>query len=354
METNNVSDQKKDSIMKSLAIAGLVGILLLVAWLAIQLVHLFPGAVTSLASLAEGVNQYQETIIDTNPDLGELTLTSNTSLLNTGEDVTIAWSEVNARGSFTFTYDCIDGVAVDQVTDTGLRPIDCGTNYNLGDSNNITLSIESEKNRYADVPYTVAFLRTSDTQPIAAGSNSVTLVNTDINNQFTFGEIEETPTVSEEIIEEVPAETETPATNPTTPAAPPAPTFTQEFVYTIPVSDPDGFTDLGVSYVGVGEVINNSFVPGIVSTQNDGAIQFVVKNFGTKTSRDWTFSIELPNGDTYESPTQDELKPNERAVLTIGFPAGDESLHTFEVEIEESTDRNSRNDSFDQTVAFAR
>lgn len=343
METNNVSPEKKDSIMKSLAIAGLLAFLLLVAWLAIQLVHIFPTAFNSLASLAEGVNQYQESIIDTEPKVNELTLSSNTSLLNTGEAVTVNWSKVNANGSYVFTYECTEGVAVEHTTVAGVRAIDCGTNYNVGDVTSLTLTIESEKNRYVDVPYNVAFLQTNDTTPRAYGTDTVTIVNTEINNQFAFNEVEETETVGEEVTE---------STTPTTPLTPGEPTYKQEFVYTIPVSDPNGITDLGVTFVGVGEVVNRSFVETQIEAKEDGAIQFVVKNYGTKTSDEWTFSVSLPNGSTYESDEQEPLKPNERAVLTIGFPTGAELLHTFEVEVDEPTDRNRQNDSFERTVAF--
>jgi hypothetical protein len=176
------------------------------------------------------------------------------------------------------------------------------------------------------------------------------VVNTAINNQFATNEpAPVAPTVSEEVTEAVNPVTET------TPVVttPTEPTFVQEFAYAIPVSDPNGVTDLGTSYVGVGEVINQTFIAGPVSADNDGAIQFIVKNFGTKTSRDWSFSVTLPSGGTYESPTQEPLKPNERAVLTIGFPAGGDDSHTFAVSVDESSDRNSRNDSFSQSVAFA-
>jgi len=347
METNNVSPAKKDSILKTLAITGFLATLLIVAWLAIQLVHLFPTAFSSLASLAEGVNQYQETIIDANQEIGTLTMTSNTSLVNNGETVDIEWSKVNANGSYVFSYECTDGVAIAHISAAGARPVDCNTNYNVGDTTTLTLAIDSEKNRYADVAYSIAFLRTSDTEPRATGSDTVTVVNTAINNQFTLDETEGANGAVDTTDEVTTPSVDTPTLQPGTP------TYTQEFTYAIPVSDPNGYTDLGASYVGVGEVINRSFVEGPVSRDNDGAIQFIVKNFGTKTSRDWTFTMELPNGTTYNSPTQDALKPNERAVITIGFPSGAPAIHTFTLEINEPTDRNSANDSFSRTVGFA-
>lgn len=355
---NNVSPEKKDSILKTLAIAGFIGVLLLVAWLSIQLVHLFPSAFGSLASLAEGVNQYQETVLDTNGETLPLTVTSNTSLLNTGEELTVNWSKVHTAGSYVFSYECIDGVSIQHKTEAGGRSIDCDTNYNIGDINSFTIGIESEKNRYADVPFTLAFLRTEDTSPRAQGGNVVTIVNTDVASQFAFNGTDETE-ATVDTTPDVPStstEVEPVTPTPTTPAEPAVAQepFEQEFAYTVPVSSPDGYTDLATSFIGMGEIINGAYVPGPVSVKNAGAIQFSVKNVGTKTSRDWTYSIALPNGDTYESAEQKELKPNERAVITIGFPAGATTPHTFVVNVDERTDRRSNNDSFNQVVEFAK
>lgn len=355
MEQNNVSPEKKDSILKSLAIAGFVGILLLVAWLSIQLVNLFPGALNSLASLAEGVNGYQETVLDLNPEIIPLTVTANTSLLNTGDNMTIEWSKVRSNGSYVFSYECVDGVALSHQSELGERAIDCDSNYNVGDIDSLNVSIESEKNRYADIPYTIAFLRTDDTAPRALGDNVVTVVNTGIATQFTSAATESETVALATEAEEVTSTTPEISTQPVvTPEVTPAPdTFEQEFVFTVPVSDPNGDVDLGTTFIAMGEIINGAFVTGPVSIENAGAIQFAVQNFGNKTSDDWTYSITLPTGQTYESEDQAALKPNERAVITIGFPAGANNPHAFNVEVDEPTDRNNRNDAFQQFVIFA-
>jgi len=358
MEHNNTPD-KKESILKSLAIAGFIGILLLLAWLSIQLVQIFPNALTSLASLAEGVNEYQETTLDTTPEIIPLTVTANTALINTNDTLTVNWSEIRATGSYVFSYECAEGVALTHLSEVGDRAIDCETNYNVGDTNSLTLTFASEKNRYADVTYSVAFLRTDDTAPRAQGGSVVTVFNSDINSQFAFAE--ESTTVVETETPVTPEETEsTSELKPNTPTEPTAPTpqptepFVQEFVFTVPVSDPNGVIDLSASFVGVGDIISNSFVAGPVSTDNAGAIQFEVKNIGTKTSGTWTYSIALPTGNTFASQPQRALKPNERALLTIGFPAGSPNAHTFSVSVDTAADRTSANDSFNRTILFAR
>ena len=354
METNNVSPQKKSSILNTLAIAGFVGIVLLLAWLSIQLVQLFPNAITSLASLAEGVNQSAVEV--DSADLDPIVVTSNTSLVNTGESLTVNWDAINNRGSYVFAYDCIEGVSVVQIDGATERQLNCDTNYNVGDTTELTIGIESEKNRYTDVTYSVGFLATNDTTPRAMGSDVVTIINEDINGFATNTDSEEL--TNEEIVTETepvnPVPSTPAVTTPVNPVTPPAPVFEQEFVFAIPTSNPNGFTDLAATFIATGEINNGRFVPGVVAAQNGGAIQFFIKNYGSKTSGDWDFSVVLPNGAIYNSPDQEPLKPNERAVLTVGFPAGSDTRHTFAVAVEESSDRNSANDTFAELVTFTR
>ena len=364
MEQKHVSLEKKDSILKSLAIAGFIAIIIILAWLSIQLVHLVPSAVTSLASLAEGVNQYQESLVSLDQDVqaDPIVVTSNTSLITTGSDVTINWSEVNMDGSYVFSYECIDGVSISETSDLGERALDCDNNYNLGELNSITLDIESKKNRYADIPYTLAFLQTGDTNPRTTGTNVLTVINQDVDSTF-LPAIDTNPLTNAETDTE-PENTETTvsepapvlaATDPETPAVvtPEPTTIVEEFIYEVPVSDPAGTVDLTALYIGVGEFINGRFIESPIAVQNDGAIQFSVRNVGSKTSDTWTFSVDLPNGSTYRSSAQAALKPNERTVLTIGFPAGGDTPHTFVVDVDEDNDRRSNNNGFSRTVTLA-
>ena len=351
MKTDNVSTQRRRSILNTLAIAGFVAIILLLTWLSVQLVQVTPNALTALASLAEGVDQASETIV-AGEVMEPIAVTSNTSLVNTGESLDINWDRSNERGSYVFAYDCINGVSIVEQNDGIERQLECNTNYNVGDIDQLTLTIESEENRYTDVTYSVAFLATTESEPRAIGNNVITIINSDVK-AFAFTDDAEA-LVNEEIVSEPVVAVETPVVTTAVSPVPKKPVFEQEFVYTIPTSDPNGTTDLATAFIAMGEVINEQFVPGPVASQNGGAIQFSVKNLGTKTSKEWTFSITLPNGGMYNSPAQVELKPNERAVLTIGFPAGSATAHTFAIAVVTNNDRDSGNDSFAERVMFAR
>lgn len=362
---------KKDSILKILAIAGFLGIIIFIAWTSIQLVSVVPSAFSSLASLAESVNDSDNTdeAEDTDEEasapeiLETLVVTSNTLLATAGEPVTINWNTARANGSYVFSYDCADGVAIDLVSETGLQSIQCENNYNLGSVDSATITIDSEKNRYTDIDYNISFLKTDDTQPRATGSAPLTVFNQNISAVMTQADNEQ----ESEDNSDVPApETETPASSteptaepeveiPVTPTPSPTPVtteFTQEYTYAyeIPTSDPNGTTDLAARYLFVGEIVNNRFVPGAIAEQEAGAIQFEVKNIGTKTSKTWSFTLTLPGDKTYESSAQSPLKPNERAILTVGFSGAEVTSHTFDVTVDVAADRNQRNNDFSQRI----
>lgn len=364
---NDASNKQKDSILKTLAIAGFIGIIILVAWLAIQFVNIMPGAFSSLASLAEGVDQYKQATFEDEERPIDLIVTSNATLINTGDDAQLSWRTVPEDGSYTFSYACTDGVAVEIQSDEGQQNVSCGENYNIGNTNSLSMTIDSENQRYADLEYTISFLAANDDESRAAGSGLITVMNSAVTDTIAEPEAEVTvdtttdapPTTDEPettdseptVTPDAPSPDDTSETPPSseTPTTPP-PVTEQQYVYQIPTSDPNGRTDLGVRFIAVGTILEERFSPGTLTANNSGAIQFEVKNYGTKTSDEWSFSVELPNGTTYTADEQSPLKPNERAVLTIGFGASDTDTHEFIVIVDAPRDQNNLNDSFREDV----
>ncbi|MEY3783736.1 MAG: hypothetical protein RLZZ230_58 [Candidatus Parcubacteria bacterium] len=340
---NDVPKTKKTALLKILAIFVFIG---LITWTSIKLVAVAPQAFSSLASLAEGLNQYRNTLTNDSNEAtttpASITVTSNKTLVPAGDNFELAWSIAENQGTYTFSYDCTEGVALDILNIDGIRSINCNTTYNVGNVSTLSLKADSEKNRFSEVNYQIAFLATNDTTPRATGSASITIVNDKLSDLAMKPDTEPAPT--EEIVV-----TETKTTSVTTK---PAPTYQQEYVYTIPVSDPNGKTDMAVSFINTGRIVVDTFFTGAIKQNESGAIQFAVKNQGTKTSSDWTFSVTQPNGETYTSAKQKPLKPNERAVLTVGFNTIDKSSHNFLVSVSENTDKNNLNNNFTKTVTF--
>lgn len=342
-------ENKKRVLPFPIIVLCFVGIIVFMAWVSIKIVNLAPTAFSSLASLAESLNSRQQQSTLEADGTRKILVTSNVTLANVDETITLSWGEPSVPGTFTFSYTCQDGITINLVDIEGIRNIDCDTNYNIGNITSLELSVSSEKNRYVDVAYTISFLGTNDVTPRATGSAQLTIINTDVKTKNTAAE--ETPEPPEKVtgaIDEPAIETPPTVTAPEQTQS----TYTQEYIYTIPVSNPNGRTDLGTVYRGAGIIVGNTFSEGLIKRNKSGAIQFEVKNYGQKTSGDWTFQVALPDGTTYTSSSQEPLKPNERALLTIGFTATDATQHTFIVTVKESTDHNVLNDRLKEVVTF--
>ncbi len=340
MNNVTIEVEKKTVVMKSLAILGLIFIISFIAWLSVQIVAVAPSAFSSLASLASSISDAREEVVEEMKEPEVLTIQSNTQTITTSEQVVLSWDDVDAPGTYAFVYECSNGVTVEITGVDGFRNIACGTNYNLGDIQNLTFTVASNEIRSTDIAYTISFLRSDETKPSHIGSGTVTVTNlaiADPNEPVVEAE-EETPEVVVE--EEAPAVT------------PPVVVEEPEFVFEIPVSNPNGTADLTTRFLNVGEIINNRFVAGTVERDETGAIQFEVRNIGNKTSESWSFEVSLPDGSTYESTTQAPLRPNERATLALGFEADGGSSFTFEVSVESDDERTENNNSFRQIVSF--
>ena len=342
MTTTN--PEKKESILKSLAIAGLLGITVLIAWLAIQIVQVFPAALSSLVTMANSVYNY-------NPlEVRELELVASESLVNTGEDFSVSFNRPHASGTYVFSYACQDDTKLDlKAGDKTFTDLNCEEQYDLGLVDKVDLAFTTGANRFTDVTYTIAFYRPNGQTPAASQSKTVTVV--DARVALSDPTSTTTPTESTEVVPPVvvttPVVTETPEvpTEPkpvaTTPTYPAPVLSTPTFTYAIPTSNPNGTTDLVVSFLSVGRLSNAGKFTSTsrLEAGETGAFQFAVHNIGNRTSQTWTYKAELPDGTTYTSNTEKALLPNERAVITIGFPALRETARTAKLSVTISTDR---------------
>jgi hypothetical protein len=347
----NSEQEKKDRVLKSLAIAGFVGLIIVISWLGIKFVNVLPSAFSSLASLADTVYRYEP--------VGDLTVVADKVRVNVDELVTITWEAEKRAGSYSFSYACAEGVTVDMRDQTGIRSLNCDTHYNVGDVTSLSLLANSEKNRFADIAYTISFIPSGKDTPANTGTGRITVTNPKISvvvvtpeSPITTPEEPAEPTTP--TVPTTPAtSTPTTPTKPTTPSVPTTPVYVEVPVYGIPVSNPNGYTDLAATFLGSGVLKSNTFVATGVITSNaeKGAIQFAVQNIGTKTSSEWTYTAVLPNGTKYTSPKQLALKPNERAVITLGFSVPTTGLKSYNVAVSVSNDSKTSNNSFTSAIA---
>lgn len=335
--------EKKTGFGKIFTVILLIGVIVFFAWSAVQIVKLLPSAISSLASLADTVHNYK-------PEKYSISVTPEKNAINSSETINITWNDNKTNGSYTFSYECKDGVAVDiSYSDKEFSSIACGSAHDLGATDRIKMKVDSEKNRFSEMTYTISYFQKNDESSSTSQTNTISIINQNIAETATEATSTSTDTTSS-TIDNTPA-TVKPVTKPTEISKPvvSAPVY----IYEIPISNPNGITDLTLSNLKIGTTYKvRGFVNTEVITKNvSGAIQFTVHNTGTKTSEDWTFAVTLPGNIEYVSSAQKPLKPNERAVLTIEFPAvTNTNLQTVKVDVKTKRDNNTNNNYLKQTV----
>lgn len=100
-------------------------------------------------------------------------------------------------------------------------------------------------------------------------------------------------------------------------------------VTTTQIIAPYGDPDLTVRITAVGYLRSSgdtdSFVEsGTVPSGKNGAVKFTVTNTGTNVTGSWKFRVEVPTSpsQTFTSPSQDSLKPNDSVDYVLGFEKG--------------------------------
>lgn len=330
---------EKKPLFSKLLIGGVAVAVVLIAIIAVALVQVLPLAFGSLANLYNTLHS--------NRSDRTLTVTESATSIRSGESVTLSWATTTPAGIYTFSYKCTDEpLTVEIRKDGGLRNVRCDTAYSLGETSSLEISARTTHAEPITLAYTLGFLRTNDTNPRASHTGEIAIT----------GGLATVPTPAPEAAEtttDVPA-IDTPLVRIETPQLPRL--HTPTIITTLPTSDPQGHTDLAVRFIAVGTQGTNTFTPRatlVVNRQN--ALRFEVFNHGTKTSRNWNYTVRLPDGSTYKSPTQSPLKPNERTTITIGFPMGsDTETVTTSVSIDVPGDATRINDRFVESVRVTR
>ena len=314
---NEVTTEQKDGLTKTFAIVGFLVLIIFGVWLAVKIVSFVPSAFSSLASLADSVYNHNTT--------EEIAVKSGNDIYNAGESFTLSWGKMRRAGTYTFSYACTDGVSLDIKNREGaIVALACGEPLQLDDATSLEVLIASEKSRFTDIPYTITYTKQGEGAIASSVTRNITVVNATIptspsvvatsptktqvgTNGEKTGEVKKPIVVTKPVVKQKTYVAGTPRTITKT-------------VYSIPVSNPNGTIDLQVTYLGSGILSGSTFVTTTeIAIHQEGAIQFEVKNIGTKTTDSWNYVANLPGDITYTSGTEKALKPNERAIITLGF-----------------------------------
>jgi hypothetical protein len=319
-----MSDTAKTLAVKILAIIGFSVTVVLIIWLAISIASRIPNLFNSLANIADSINLRKE--------ITSITVELEKTVVNAGEAFTLSWTDTRTTGMYRLGYTCVPGIALRFEDPQGnMRPLRCEEPLPLPHTvTELTLVASSSVDRFSDIVLTVQFAENDEVEPLE-GTAKLTIVNA----QIPVG-AQASSTPAERTVA-------APATTPTdveeTPRANPAPQVPQRTVTTIvyPQSDPNGFTDLEVSIVSVGTMRNGVYIASGRGSENYDAVQFRVKNIGTKTSSEWSFRGDIPGDSGYRSPSYAGLKPKEYMIFTMGFGTHTERSATFTVQVREDT-----------------
>lgn len=342
---NTVNQESKSGAIKTLAIIGFIVAVVAGLWITVQVVRFIPTAFSSLASIADSLYGEGST----------LSFTTEKDVVNSGESLRLIFVPVRTDGSYVFSYRCVDGITAETRNSEGeIVRFDCDEEIEVASGKlsrgeqTIEVNFISEKGRFSDVPFTFAFYKADAEDPSYEQNGVVTIVN---------ASIPQTGIVVRKPDESKP----TPKPIVTTPVAS-KPAGTAPVLYKkvavsstgFPVSNPNGFTDLEIIFLGVGEYKNGKFESeASLEADNASALQFAVKNIGTKTSSDWSVDAKFPGDDedSFSSKMQSSLLPGERAIMTIRFTTEDNTgTEKVSAKVTSKNDSKSSNNSFSQSV----
>lgn len=284
-------------VKRILAIFAFIVVIAIGVFGSIAIASAIPGAFSGAASAIGSVFGGGSSNGSGNQDHGAITLSAPERTINNGETFILSWdhTEQESTGSYTFRYECVDGVSFSSPTGNADTTIFCNTPFNVSTAKSVTLkAVSTSAQDTEDVVVYIDYTPSGESVSVVSDSGTISVSNAAGSNTGTGGSGGGGTTV-------------------TVPIG--------------PISDPNGVTDLSVRLVAIGVVNKASGVfypvinPSRSSTIEQVAIQFEVRNDGTKTSPVWTFSAVLPTAQSYtfNSGAQSALAPGQSIVYTLAF-----------------------------------
>ncbi|HVZ76296.1 MAG TPA: hypothetical protein VG934_03470 [Candidatus Paceibacterota bacterium] len=279
----------RDTLLRTVALIGLILVLLLGAWgiilLAFNLssvVSTVGGSVVSLVTGNGSSAPAQESLAISTP-----------TAVTSGTPVTISWNHTNASGqySYSLSYQCQSGLSLKAPTPAGqYQTVPCATPFNyVGATQSMTVIPAISGSAPVAASFVVSATKLDDGTVTASASTNVT-VNPASAAPSQTGNSGSTSTGTASN-----GGTYIPAAHTTT-------------LY--------GYPDLSVSIISVTQLPTFAY-PG--RTQ----VQFQVSNVGTTIARaGWNFTAQLPLQapyNQYTSQTQQALYPGDKIVYTLTF-----------------------------------
>lgn len=345
-----MSQTTKDTAKQVLRTLAALVLVVAIVWVGMQSFRVLPSVRNSFANALVSVQSFfspAERIVVSLVD----------SQVVVGEPFELVWEHRGKEhdGSYTMMYSCNDDVYLARTTGGNESTIFCNTEIPLlSRDTKLTLTAYGDFDGVEEIPFFVRFTRNGTS--VVSEEGQLTILVQD--ERFDTGVATTTDNGADD--DETPASTTPPpatrAPNPVAPR-PGTPTFTTIPIVTQPTSDPNGLADFSIRVLGTGladrdcrDFDERDEIPQDLPSGKRGAIQFEIENGGTKKTGDnWNFSVKLPTSpsETFTSPSQPDLFPNDKVTYTICFNRvvnKDEAEYTITVdprdEVDESNERN--------------
>ncbi len=287
METHEPAQAKTpviDLFLRSIAVLGLIAVLVLGAWGIIQLAVAIPNFFGNLGSGASSL------VTNTSAQNETLTVSAPASITS-GQTLQISWNHQNvdssAQYSYAISYSCQNGLSLGVPVPTGAyqgAPCNTPFNYVNATEHMTAIPVLSTSSPATVVIFTVTATKLS-TGAITAQGSATTTVNTSVA-----------------AAKPAAATAAKPVTTAVKPSTTYYPASARAALY--------GYPDLAVRIVSV--------VPNGTRT----TVQFIIENDGTNiVAGGWTFNATLPirGGYTFASQPQQALYPGDKIVYTMSF-----------------------------------
>ena len=288
----------RDTVLRIIALIGLLLVLLLGAWGIILLALNLPSIASNVGNSIVSLFNYSGT---GTPQGGESLSISAPESVTSGSPFTLSWEHTNVPAdayAYALSYSCETGLTLRaQKQDGTYDTITCATPYTLATPNKqISLIANVTGTQPVSANFTVTSAKAVDGEVTATGTKSVTVNRTTpLNGIPSTGN--NTPAPS------------TPTPTPSTPSTP-------SQTYVPAQSQPArlyGNPDLAVTM---------SSVHSLSSHQGRVAVVFEIKNIGTNVAyAGWTLDAVLPYTPsfTYTAVPQQALNPGDKIVYTLTF-----------------------------------
>lgn len=294
----------RDIANKTFAIIGVVAVLLVGMWLAVNAVTMAPRLASMLASAMVSMTSIFVP--------GERIEIAVSDVIENEKSFTLSWDHINKseKGTYAFSFACAEDLYFTSSLSTGGEIHTCNTPFQSASlKGNITLTPHTKSVKELETTFIVAFVPEGSTIASAESriAATVTPKTTTGGTTTTTGSTNTTPTT--------PKPPKTPGTTTTN---------TYTYTGTSTPNNPNGIVNLRGKVIAVGVLDRTTgefTASSSINIMSRVGVKFEVENIGTRTSSAWSFIAQLPTTPfhSFQSAAQIPLAPGDKIEFTLGF-----------------------------------